>query len=243
EGLLNLISKEELKGKTFLDIGSGSGLHSLAALRNGIAEAVCVDFDPNSVSTTQSVLDAHSPQKNYTVFRQNILEAPDNPKLKDQTFDIVYSWGVLHHTGAMWDAIDNASKFAKPGGIFAIALYKKTPMCGFWKAEKRLYSSLPKWARFPFDYAYAAAFCLAKLVLRQNPIKYIRDYHEQRGMRFMTDVRDWLGGYPYESATPEETKDFMKARGFEFISGINTDPQKGAGLFGSGCAEYVFQKN
>ncbi len=243
EGVFKLVPKETLSGKTWLDIGCGSGLHSLAALRGGIKSAVCVDFDPNSVATTKSVLNAHWDQKNFIAFQQNILEDPGDESLKKEGFEIVYSWGVLHHTGDMWEAITRASAYVAPGGLFVIALYKKTPLCGAWAVEKKLYSALPKWARVPFDYLYACAFCLAKLLLRQNPVKYINEYQKQRGMRFMTDVRDWMGGYPYESASPEEVEAFMKDKGFTLQSSFNAEPSKGLGLFGSGCAEYVFIKS
>lgn len=241
-GVFKLVPAGDLRGKSWLDIGCGSGLHSLSALRGGVLSAVCVDFDPNSVNTTRAVLAKHWPQGNYTVFRQNILEDATNPALKGRSFDIVYSWGVLHHTGALWDAVDRAAEFVAPGGLFVIALYKKTPLCGFWRWEKKLYTALPKAARAPLDWIYAAAFFMAKLLLGQNPVRYIKEYQEQRGMRFMTDVRDWLGGYPYESATPEEVKEVLVRKGFSLIRSFNDAPQRGLGLFGSGCAEYVFRK-
>lgn len=55
-GLLRLMGGERLEGKRFLDIGSGSGLHSLAALRLGAREVLAVDIDADSVATTRAVL-------------------------------------------------------------------------------------------------------------------------------------------------------------------------------------------
>ena len=102
-GVLKLIAKTDIAGRTFLDIGSGSGLHSLAALRLGAKSVTAVDIDPNSVETTRKVLALNWPEKNVEARLVSILD-PEASNLG--TFDIVYSWGVLHHTGAMWDAID-----------------------------------------------------------------------------------------------------------------------------------------
>ena len=40
-------------------------------------------------------------------------------------FSYVYSWGVLHHTGAMWTALDNASTCLESGGLLHVALYNE----------------------------------------------------------------------------------------------------------------------
>ena len=61
-------------------------------------------------------------------------------------FDIVYSWGVLHHTGDVWHAIENAASRVKPGGIFYIALYSADvqidPGPDFWLGIKKKYVSI-----------------------------------------------------------------------------------------------------
>ena len=132
-GLEKLIPAGEIDEQTFLDIGSGSGIHSLAALNLGAASVVALDFDPVSVRTTQRVLDKFSESKRY---RSLVGSVFDLPLEDDETFDIVYSWGVLHHTGDMWLAIEKAIERVKPGGKLVIAIYLKTLFCGLWTAAR-----------------------------------------------------------------------------------------------------------
>ncbi len=242
EGMWKLLPSNALDGKTFLDIGCGSGLHTLSALRSGIKGAACIDIDPNSVATTRAVLQKYWKESNYVAFEYNILSGAPDPRLPVEGFDVVYSWGVLHHTGDMWTAIENAARYVAPDGKFVIALYKKSPLCKFWAAEKKLYTNVPA-LRWPLNVAYMALYCGLKLLMGQNPVRYIREYKEERGMNFLTDVKDWLGGYPYESASADEVQQRVEAMGFTLDRSYNTEAPKGGGILGSGCAEYVFTRN
>lgn len=242
EGLWKLLPSSTLEGKTFLDIGCGSGLHTLSALRSGIKGAACIDIDPHSVATTEAVLKRFWPGDNYVAFEHNILSDTTDRRLPVGGFDIVYSWGVLHHTGDMWAAVEKAAHYVAPGGKFVIALYKKSPLCNFWRAEKKLYTNVPA-LRPVLNAAYMALYCGIKVALGQNPVRYIRDYEEERGMRFITDVKDWLGGYPYESATADEVQAQVEAMGFTLERSYNIEAPKGGGILGSGCGEYVFKRN
>lgn len=235
QALIRLVG--DPKGKTFFDIGSGSGLHSLAALRLGAEIVVAIDYDPDSVDTTKRVLTANSNRQAWNVYRDDILDLANPPAEK---FDIVYSWGVLHHTGSMWAAIENASRFVNPDGILAIALYRKTPLCWYWQHEKRLYARhalIRPLIRRPF----AAALLLAHLLKGRNPLKVLANYRTQRGMSFLHDVDDWLGGYPYASVVPDELVEFLSERGFSLVRCFNTG--KRIGLFGTGCGEWVFYRH
>ena len=107
EQLQHLLDLKTLNGKSFLDIGCGSGIHSLSALRLGAKKVHAIDVDPNSVDTTRKVLAKYWKKSNYIVEQQNIFEI--DQELFSQ-YDIVYSWGVLHHTGDMWNAIDTATQ-------------------------------------------------------------------------------------------------------------------------------------
>src|SRR5215203_1082001 len=130
-----------LAGKTFLDIGCGSGLHSLAALMLGAASVNAVDIDEDSVSTTQALLTKYAPDLKWTAKVASVFEA--SPDTLGQ-FDVVYSWGVLHHTGDMWRAIERAADLVKPGGQFAIAIYSTTTCDSIWKFEKKFYAHAPR---------------------------------------------------------------------------------------------------
>ena len=237
--LSGLLQMESIAGLSFLDIGSGSGLYSLAALLLGAAKVLALDVDPDSVSTTRAVLSKHAPfGAGYEVRHDSIL----SPALAiNEPFDIVYSWGVLHHTGEMRAAISRAAQFVKPGGVFAFALYRKTALCGLWRLEKRTYAKAPLWLQSMIRGSYIALFRLGFLVRGRSFERYVAEYPRLRGMDFYHDVHDWLGGWPYESASPTEVRQLMKTLGFtEVHSNVQ---QQLIGLFGSGCNEYVYRRN
>jgi SAM-dependent methyltransferase len=238
KSLSRLLDRNDLSGLSFLDIGSGSGLFSLAARKKG-ARVKSFDIDPDSVACTQAVRNQYCLNDSYwTVERGSILDRDYVNQLG--TFDIVYSWGVLHHTGAMWSALEHAAGLVSPSGILAIALYRQTPLCSAWRIEKRLYVSAPRLAQFAIRGPYKAAYLIGKATRGQNPIKFVRDYKSSRGMNWHRDVHDWLGGYPYESASAETVKQQLKRLGLCIVRTFERPP--GIGLFGTGCDEYVSQK-
>jgi 2-polyprenyl-6-hydroxyphenyl methylase/3-demethylubiquinone-9 3-methyltransferase len=125
----------------------------------------------------------------------------------------------------------------RPGGHFAIALYAKTRLCGFWTAEKKFYSNAPRPVQLILSGTYTLAFCALEFRHRKNPIRYIRNYHQSRGMSFFHDVHDWLGGYPYESASPQEVRRFLHDSEFDLTREFVQRDAKG--YLGSGCNEFV----
>jgi predicted RNA methylase len=237
KSLIRLVGRGSIQGRTFLDIGCGSGLFSLAALRLGCKRLLAVDLDPNSVQTTRKTLERYAPAgANWDCQRMSVF---DLDPAKVGTFDIVYSWGVLHHTGAMYKAIEKASAMVKPQGMLTLALYGKTPFCGLWRIEKRIYSRSPKWVQRAIEKVYSAVVA-ARLALKGERLKKRREtYFQQRGMDMYHDTRDWLGGYPYESISPQEAMTFMHKLGFEPIRSFVCPS---IGLLGSGCDEYSFTK-
>lgn len=217
-------------GKTFLDIGSGSGLHAIAAAKLGFLDITCTDYDKNSVSTTTLNAKKFDAQGSITAFQDDIL----NSKLKDK-YDVVYSWGVLHHTGHMWDAIEIASQRVKKGGTFIIAIYTETKFCGMWKVIKKTYCNAPRFMQKIMGYAYHFIRSFRQILNGQ----LLKSYKNERGMNRFYDSIDWLGGYPYESATKGEITSFLEKE-FTLIKSFRT--QAGLGLLGTGCAEYTFIK-
>jgi 2-polyprenyl-3-methyl-5-hydroxy-6-metoxy-1,4-benzoquinol methylase len=226
-----------INGKTFLDIGSGSGLHSLAALMLGAKSVTSIDIDENSIEATRALLTSHAPGKPWTAEVVSIFDAPSDMKNK---FDIVYSWGVLHHTGDMWLAIEKASELVKDGGQFCIAIYASTRSERFWTNEKAFYRKAPKFLQWIVRQFYMAAYLAAKLLVRQNPISYVRNYKANRGMNFSHDAHDWLGGYPYEAARAEELHQRISALGFSELRSFRLPYT--TGVFGAGCHEFVLRK-
>jgi len=226
-----------LAGKSLLDIGCGSGLHSLAALSLGAASVTAVDIDENSVSTTHELLTKYASDLQWTAKVASVFDASPDSLGK---FDVVYSWGVLHHTGDMWRAIECATQFVNAGGRFAIAIYSATACDSMWKIEKKFYSRAPRPIQWSIRQIYMGAIFAAKTLLGKNPISYVRNYSAMRGMNFSHDAHDWLGGYPYETATATELHDRICKMGFTEERSFPL--AKSHGLLGSGCHEFVFQK-
>jgi SAM-dependent methyltransferase len=236
DGLRKLFP-EGLVGKTFLDIGCGSGLNALAALSLGAASVTAVDIDENSVSTTQTLLTARAPDSSWSAKVVSVFDVtPDTLG----TFDVVYSWGVLHHTGNMWKAIDLAARLVSPGGLYAIAIYTKTSLCGFWQYEKAFYSKSPKPVQTILRYGYMAASLGSMLVTMRNPVAFVQNYKSSRGMRWSNDIHDWLGGYPYESASAQEMQSFLNKIGLVEVRSFPTESS--LGFSSAGCGEYVYSR-
>ena len=239
-GLQRMLQVKRLDGVRLLDIGSGSGLSSLAARRLG-ASVHSFDYDPQSVACTSELRRRYFPGDNrWTVERGSALDAEYLRRLGQ--FDIVYSWGVLHHTGQMWHALENAVIPVSSNGKLFIAIYNDTgTQSRRWHAIKRIYNELPRLARKPFAVAVTApaeAKALAAAVLKRRPGDYVRswtEYRRRRGMSKWHDIVDWVGGYPYEFATPDQIFDFYRARGFTLI-------KMKCGGVGLGCNEFVFDR-
>lgn len=239
-GLQRMLEQERLDGLSFLDIGSGSGLSSLAARRLG-ARVHSFDYDPQSVASTAELRRRYFPDDtSWRVERGSALD-PEYLRSLGQ-FDIVYSWGVLHHTGRMWEALELAASPVRPGGKLFVAIYNDTgTQARRWRAIKRTYNRLPQLARTPFAIAVSLpeeAKALARAVLAGRPGEYVRSwtgYGNRRGMSHWHDIVDWVGGYPYEYAKPEEIFNFYKSRGFRLT-------QMHCGGVGLGCNEFVFQR-
>lgn len=235
-GLKRLVG-ERIAGRRFLDIGCGSGIHSLAALRLGAAEVVAVDIDSDSVATARCMLEANARGGQWKTAVASVFDL--NPAALGH-FDVVYSWGVLHHTGDMYRALRCAAALVGSGGAFAFALYRKTRCCNLWKIEKRWYAHASQRSQRMARALYLAAFRLDLARRGGSWRNHVVNYNE-RGMDFEHDVHDWLGGWPYESISPAETEQLMSQLGLHRVRAF-LQPQVRLGLFGSGCDEYVFAR-
>ncbi|HYG26976.1 MAG TPA: class I SAM-dependent methyltransferase [Caulobacteraceae bacterium] len=225
-GIDRLFLGDELKGKTVLDIGCGSGLPALSLLRRGAEHVTCIDIDADSVAAATQTLTAHAPPENWSAEVRSVFDMTGQ-------FDVVYSWGVLHHTGDMWRAIEKAASLVKPGGRLAIAIYAKTSLCGFWKIEKRIYRKMSQPLQKAAQYLFAGFAELLRLITDRSGSP------RARGMDGMHDAHDWLGGYPYESATPAEIEQALP--GFVMERKL-LQPGGRHGLLGSGCDEFVLRR-
>jgi 2-polyprenyl-6-hydroxyphenyl methylase/3-demethylubiquinone-9 3-methyltransferase len=238
QALADMLGRQSLAGLRFLDIGSGSGLMSLAAWRLG-ANVTSFDYDPDSVGCTLELRKRFA-QGDTSRWRVEPGSALDPAYLESLgTFDIVYSWGVLHHTGSMWPAVELASRRVAPGGLFFIALYNdQGAWSPRWRRIKEVYcSGTPgRWlVSSTFIPWWVLRNLAADIVWMRNPMTRYSTYGGNRGMSVYYDWHDWLGGLPFEFAKPEAVLNFLRPKGFE-LTGLTT-------CGGSvGCNEFVFKR-
>ena len=229
QGIIKLMPpKMILDGKSFLDIGCGSGIHSIAANILGFRSITATDFDLKSVKT--AISNKKSFNSKINIFQDDIL----NTKIKNK-FDIVYSWGVLHHTGNMEKAILNSRELVNDEGYLIIAIYKKTFFCKMWYFIKKLYCNSPYYIQKIFNYVFYT-LRLSLYLIKGNKLN---NYKKIRGMNLYFDSIDWLGGFPYESASKEEISSIV---GKDFHLEKFYDAKPRIGLMGSACSEFVFKK-
>jgi 2-polyprenyl-3-methyl-5-hydroxy-6-metoxy-1,4-benzoquinol methylase len=208
--LLGFLDRCDLKGVSFVDIGCGSGIHSLSAFQSGAETIVAIDVDPDSVAATRKLREMAGSPRNWEVLEGSILDEDFLSGIAPA--DVVYSWGVLHHTGDLWSALRNAASLVRTGGLLYIALYEKTPDSDRWTAVKKEYNRSTPWKKrvMEWSHVYNTFFRTWSPGSWIRSIRYIAGYRKSRGMEFWTDVRDWLGGWPYEPATPEEVVGFCR---------------------------------
>jgi ubiquinone/menaquinone biosynthesis C-methylase UbiE len=240
EDLTRLMGADGFADRKWCDLGCGSGIHAIAAARLG-AIVSAVDIDPQSIATTEKLAKKFGVEGTVASFNNSVFDLP----FTRNSFDIVYSWGVLHHTGDMWSAITEASHLVSEteGSQFVIALYRETRLCQLWKIEKRFYKDASPLIQGLIRRLFVLAYDFSLILRRRSPWSHRRNYFQMRGMSFRHDVHDWLGGYPYESASAQELVETMKQIGFtllrEFVRTPNYTPW---GFFGSGCDEFVFER-
>lgn len=197
----------------FLDIGCGSGLHSLAFHLGGASELVSFDYDPHSVSATTTLWEKAGRPENWTVLHASILDDAFVATLG--TFDVVYAWGVLHHTGSMWKAIENAFALTAEGGVCWLALYQKGPRYPRDLALKKRFNRASPVRKKLMIWRFVLRTMAYRARHGRNPLRW--NERKARGMDTYHDIIDWLGGLPYEVATVDEVVEAARPHGFEPI--------------------------
>jgi SAM-dependent methyltransferase len=239
QSLQAMLRIASLRGRSFLDVGCGSGLFSLAAARLHAEHVHSFDLDVDSVAATEAIRERFRPHVPWTVEYGDATDASYCESLG--RFDVVYAWGVLHHTGAMWRALENTIARVADHGLLYLAIYNdQGRKSEYWRSVKRLYNRLPSVLRVPYAVAVMLPLELrmvASALVRRDLGSYLRGWSaaRERGMSRWHDLLDWVGGYPFEVATPEEVFRFCRERGLELVE-LTT---AGGGL---GCNQFVFRR-
>ena len=229
---------DDFTGRVFLDIGCGSGLFSLAATQLG-ARVISIDYDPDSIACAEHLRDVHGVQEqNWSVHQGSILD--DALVSEIGKADLVYSWGVVHHTGNMKKAISNVASLVSQGGSLCLAVYNQQGGASRrWLRIKQLYNQIPGMMKPIYVLAVASVFECRFAIVRalkfQNPlpISEWKKKKKDRGMSAWHDWVDWVGGLPFEVASPEDVILQLRPEGF-VLENLKT---VGGGW---GCNEYLF---
>jgi 2-polyprenyl-6-hydroxyphenyl methylase/3-demethylubiquinone-9 3-methyltransferase len=239
--LKEMLEVEDLKETSFLDIGSGSGLFSLAARRLG-AEVHSFDYDPMSVACSVELKRRYFPNDtNWRIEKGDVLD--QNFLTSLGRFHIVYAWGVLHHTGAMYQAMENIIPLVQEGGELFISIYNDQGIVSrCWRGIKKFYNLSPRPTQWIILIGVGTFLQFSTAVIRlmrgQNPLPFKEwaNNTKGRGMSIWHDLVDWVGGYPFEVAKPSEIINFYNQRGFLLLK-LKT---RGKHL---GCNEFIFIKD
>ena len=217
---------ENFDNKSFIDVGCGSGIFSISACLLG-AKVKSFDFDTDSVECTQD-LSKKILGKSISIEKGDILDSVYVKKLGE--FDYVYSWGVLHHTGDLNSALKNIDNLVKKNGKLFISIYNNQGIKSeIWKIIKILFNKVE--ILQPVLILFFLIFMKAPEIL----FKFFVKRKEVRGMAPVTDLIDWLGGYPFETAKPEYIFDFFFKLNYSLVK-LKTVSGK------SGCNEFIFIK-
>ena len=220
-----------LREHTFLDLGCGSGLNSLVAYRLGAKRVISVDIDPNSIDCVTYLRQRFAAGAgNWQIVRGSVLDRNFIDSLG--SFSYVYSYGVLHHTGAMWESLNRAVERVAPGGMLHLGIYNQHKNSPRWLKVKKLCNRFPRTALPAFKLSYILLSYVQLLSSFQSPAKYAQEYRTHRGMSVWRDIDDWFGGLPYEYAPPGQVVNFLSELDFVLLRLRDAS---------TGCNEFLFR--
>lgn len=224
-----LCSDIDFSGKTFLDIGFGQGLALFFAAEKG-AKVYGIDIDPDCQQALQATAKFFPNIQVSEIMTGSIIDQQTAANLKKiGPFDIVHSWGVLHHTGNLKLAIQNTATLVKNNGFLVLAIYQSHWSSPLWWIAKLTYNVLPAAGQKAMALLFYLPLYAATMVLtRKNPNDL------PRGMNFYNDLVDWIGGYPYEPASSKEVRAELEGH-FRCLKEVPA-------VVPTGNIQYVFKK-
>jgi ubiquinone/menaquinone biosynthesis C-methylase UbiE len=165
---------ESLAGKDVLEVGPGSGI-AVQLFAEAGARVTAVDLTEWAVETTRARLQAFGLEGDV---RQGDAEALP---FEDASFDLVFSWGVIHHTVDMERALDELVRVCRPGGRLVLMLYHRRSL--FFASYRALARFLPVARRLGLHFEGARAGeregLIARHFTREEVVRMLR----ARGLR------------------------------------------------------------
>lgn len=194
---------EEIKGKTVLDAGCGTGVFSIIFARNGAAKVTGIDISPGSLGTARSLKEKFG-LTNVEFREQDMLHLP----CAAASFDIVWAWGTVHHTTDPLGAIAEFIRVLKPGGSLFLAIYKRTNVTWMHEIIRKTMIRTPRWSWNVL--AKAGAFVLTPVVLL-----FKRRQKSRKGEKLSELILDWYFVPIRHYYRPEEIQVFLERKNFK----------------------------
>ena len=162
-----------------LDAGCGTGVCSLA-LAERANQVLAVDMSLQSLKTAVEL--AHKIGRHNIEFKQaSVLDLP----FASESFDLVYSWGVIHHTPSPIRALDELVRVLAPGGLLVLAAYRKTRLTVIHEIARKFCLRLPPLLRKPVVKFVAIPIGIVAQLLG---LKELRDDN----LSLESKIEDWL---------------------------------------------------
>ena len=171
KSIQELFKLRDLNGRIFLDIGCGSGIFSLSAFRLGAKKIISFDRDAYSVKCCNYLKNIESNPNNWDIYHGSVLDKKFLSRIPEA--DIVYAFGIFHHTGNMWKAIENGASKVKNNGYFYFTIYnKKVGLRGSRNQLKlkKLYNRLPTILKKCLEYTIIGNFFFQEFFIFEEPI-------------------------------------------------------------------------
>jgi ubiquinone/menaquinone biosynthesis C-methylase UbiE len=194
-------SGEEVKGKSVLDAGCGTGIFSIIFATNGAGRVTGIDISEGSLQTARGLKKKFN-LENADFQKQDMLALP----FSDESFDIVWAWGTVHHTTDPFRAITELLRILKPSGSILLAVYKRTRLTFLHEIIRKTLLRAPRktWKGL----ARVMAFFLSPVIFL-----FKKREKSRRGEKLEELIIDWYFVPIRHYYKPEEIRGFLEERG------------------------------
>ncbi|MFQ6082591.1 MAG: class I SAM-dependent methyltransferase [Candidatus Aminicenantia bacterium] len=193
---------DEIVNRTILDAGCGTGIFTIIFANKGAKKVIGVDISEGSLNTGRELKEKFK-LSNVEFQKDDML----NLSFKENTFDIVWAWGTIHHTEDPYKAMEELIRVLKKDGIFFMALYKKTKLTFIHEIIRRVLIKTPRksWTIL----SKIMAFFLSPIVFL-----FKKREKSRKGEKLEELILDWYFVPIRHYFYPERIKSFLEKRNF-----------------------------